>query len=83
MDLLQTLGDCLTGLRCVKAAERVESNPRWCTDIQRDSALLTPSGQLTSLTDKILVLHLNQLPIKLMVSVPQLQTTPIRENDRR
>lgn len=48
----------------------------WWRDIQLHSALLTQSGQLTSLTDKILVLHLNRLPIILMVLVPQHQTTP-------
>lgn len=54
-----------------------KGNLSWCSDIQLESAPLTLSGQLTSLTDKILVLHLNQLPIKLMALVLLHQTTPI------
>lgn len=48
-----------------------------CTDIQPHSALLTLSGQLTSLTDKMYFLHLNQPPIILMVWVPQHWMSPI------
>lgn len=53
------------------------SNLWWRTNIEFHSARLTLSGQLTSLTDKVLVLHMNQLPIILMVLVPQHQTTSI------
>ncbi len=74
---IQCLSKLLFTLLNLHDVNRTNSPRWWRTHTQLDPPPLTLSGQLTSLTDKTRVLHLNQLPIKLMVLVLLHQAAPI------